>query len=54
MLILRHEMAEIRSELRAEIHAASMSNLRHLYAAITGQFALLLGVAYFFASRLQR
>jgi len=50
---LRHEMAEMRSNLRTEIHAASLGNLRHLYAALTGQFALLLGVAYFFVSHLQ-
>lgn len=50
---LRREMAEMRSDLRTEIHAASLGNLRHLYAAITGQFALLLGVAYFFVSHLQ-
>ena len=49
VLILRHEMAE----LRAEFHAAMTSNVRHMYGAILGQFALLLGLAYFFVGHLQ-
>jgi len=62
MLILRHEMAELRAELRQE-----MADLRHslelkiastvtqpqLYGAILGQMALLLGIAYFFVTHLQ-
>jgi hypothetical protein len=62
MLILRHEMAELRAELRQE-----MADLRHslelkiastvtqpqLYGAILGQMALLLGIAYFFVTQLQ-
>ena len=77
VLILRHEIAELRTELRSEIaelrtelrskmtelrrevegklsqsefHAAMTSSVRHMYGAIMGQFALLLGVAYFFVS----
>ncbi len=77
VLILRHEIAELRTELRSEMtelrtelrsemtglrrevegklsqsefHAAMTSSVRHMYGAIMGQFALLLGVAYFFVS----
>ena len=66
VLILRHEIAELRTELRSEMtelrrevegklsqsefHAAMTRGVRHLYGAIMGQFALLLGVAYFFVS----
>ena len=70
ILILRHEIAELRTELRSEttelrrevegklsqseFHAAMTSSVRHMYGAIMGQFALLLGVAYFFVSHVQR
>ena len=61
MLILRHEMAEMRHELkteiatlrgdlRSEMHAIASGNLRQMYAAMLGQLAVLLGVAYFFVS----
>jgi len=57
---LRREMAEMGAELRhemagmrAEFHAAMTSNVRHMYGAILGQFALLLGLAYFFVGHLQ-
>jgi hypothetical protein len=84
MLILRHEMAELRTELRqemAELRTAlrqemvtlrgelrqDMADLRHsfelkfastvthphLYGAILGQMALLLGIAYVFVTHLQ-
>jgi hypothetical protein len=84
MLSLRHEMTELRTELRqemAELRAElrremaelgaelrrEMSDLRHtfelkltsavtqpqLYAALLGQMALLLGIAYFFVTHLQ-
>lgn len=63
ILVLRHELAELRNELRheldekigvlrSEFHAAMTGNVRHMYGALTGQFALLLGVAYFFVSHL--
>ena len=59
---LRQEMAELRAELRQE-----MTDLRHslelkiastvtqpqLYGAVLAQMALLLGIAYFFVTRLQ-
>jgi hypothetical protein len=65
MLILRHEMAEMRAELRhelkteiatlrgdlrSEMHAIASGNLRHMYAAMLGQLAVLLGISYFFVS----
>jgi hypothetical protein len=73
MLILRHEMAELRTELRqqmAELRSElrqDMADLRHsfelklastvthphLYGAILGQMALLLGIAYFFVTHVQ-
>ena len=49
VLMLRQEMAE----LRGEFHAAMSGQVRHMYAAIMGQFALLLGLAYFFVSHVQ-
>lgn len=59
---LRQEMTQLRTELRQD-----MSDLRHtfelklaaavtqpqLYAALLGQMALLLGIAYFFVTHLQ-
>jgi hypothetical protein len=42
------------SALRGEFHTAMTSNVRHNYAALSADFALLLGVAYFFISQLQR
>jgi len=62
MLILRHEMAELRTELRQdmadlrhgfELRLASTVTQPQLYAALLGQMALLLGIAYFFVSHLQ-
>jgi hypothetical protein len=73
MLILRREMAELRTELRQEMGKLrtelrrDMVDLRHsfelrfastvtqpqLYAALLGQMALLLGIAYFFVTHLQ-
>ncbi|SRR6266480_127617 len=65
ILILRHEMAEMRAEfrhelkteiatlrgdLRSEMHAIASGNLRQMYGAMLGQLAVLLGVAYFFVS----
>ena len=57
------EIAGLRLDLaskldRSEFQAAMTSHLRHMYGAIMGaimgQFALLLGVAYFFVSHVQR
>ena len=52
ILILRHEIVELRHEIegklsQSDFHAAMTSSVRHMYGAIMGQFALLLGVAYF-------
>ena len=59
VLILRHEIVELRHEVegklsQSDFHAAMTSSVRHMYGAIMGQFALLLGVAYFFVSHVQR
>ena len=59
ILILRHEIVELRHEIegklsQSDFHAAMTSSVRHMYGAIMGQFALLLGVAYFFVSHVQR
>jgi hypothetical protein len=54
ILILRHEVSEKIGELRSEFHAAMTSNVRHMYGAILGQFALMLGLGYFFVNHLQR
>lgn len=57
---LRHEMQQLATtlqremaEVRGEFHAAMSSNVRHMYGALMGQFALLLGLAYFFVSHVQ-
>src|SRR2546430_11998542 len=49
---LRHEVEGKLSQ--SDFHAAMTSSVRHMYGAIMGQFALLLGVAYFFVSHVQR
>jgi len=54
MLLLRHEVTEKLGELRSEIHAAASANVRQMYAAMLGQLAVLLGVAYFFVNHLPR
>jgi len=59
---LRQEMTELRGELRQdmadlrhsfELKLASTVTYPHLYGAILGQMALLLGIAYFFVTHLQ-
>ena len=50
ILILQHEMAEMRAELRHEI--AGLVTHGRLYAAITAQTTLLLGIAHFFVTHL--
>ena len=50
---LRQEMAEMRGELRAEIHASASSITCHMYGALLGQMAVLLGFAYFFATHVR-
>ena len=49
----RSAMAELRGELRAEIHASASGVTRQMYVAVLGQMAVLLGFAYFFATRLR-
>jgi hypothetical protein len=49
---LRSELSELRGELRAEIHASASSGTRQMYAALLGQMAVLLGVAFFFATHI--
>jgi len=46
---LRAEIAKQGAELRAEIATVT----RHMYTAILGQMAVLLGFAYFFATHLR-
>ena len=53
VLLLRQEMAEMRGELRAEIHASASSITRQMYGALLGQMAVLLGFAYFFATHVR-
>ena len=59
---LRQEMGELRTELRRdmvdlrhsfELRFASTVTQPQLYAALPGQMALLLGIAYFFVTHLQ-
>jgi hypothetical protein len=50
---LRQEMAELRGELKAEIHGSASSVTRQMYAALLGQMAVLLGFAYFFATHVR-
>ena len=45
---LRQEMADLRADLRTEMHATASSNMRQFYMALLGQMALLLGIAYLF------
>jgi len=54
---VRQEMSDIRHGLeiklegvRTEIHASASSISRQMYAALLGQMAVLLGVAYFFVA----
>ncbi|HUN74967.1 MAG TPA: hypothetical protein VMU40_10665 [Steroidobacteraceae bacterium] len=65
VLALRQEMSEVRhgleirietlrGELRSAIHASAASTTRQMYAALLGQMAVLLGIAYFFVSDLTR
>jgi hypothetical protein len=62
-LILRHEIAELQSQLRLEmkelragleVKIAATVTHGELWRAISAQTALLLGFAYFFVTHLQR
>ena len=50
---VREETAELRGELKAEIHGSASSVTRQMYAALLGQMAVLLGFAYFFATHVR-
>jgi hypothetical protein len=54
LLVLRSEITEKISELRAEMHGLASSQVRQMYAAMLGQTAVLLGIAYFFVAHLPR
>src|SRR6184192_1558993 len=54
---LRQEMSDLRHGLelkiegmRSEVHASARSISRQMYAALLGQMAVLLGIAYFFVA----
>src|SRR5437016_8273699 len=58
---LRKEMSELRHGLelkiegmRSEVHASASSISRQMYAALLGQMAVLLGIAYFFVAHVGR
>ena len=58
---VRQEMSDMRHGLelkiegvRSEIHASASSILRQMYAALLGQMAVLLGIAYFFVAHVGR
>jgi hypothetical protein len=50
---VRAEISQLRGDLRAEIHASASSVARQMYAALLGQMAVLLGIAYFFTTHLR-
>lgn len=50
---LESRSSDLRGELRAEIHGSASSITRQMYTAMLGQMAVLLGLAYFFVTRLQ-
>jgi hypothetical protein len=54
LLVLRNELIEKIGELRTEMHSLASSNVRRMYAAMLGQTAVLLGIAYFFVAHLPR
>src|SRR5437660_2183611 len=58
---LRQEMSDLRHGLelkiegmRSEVQASASSISRQMYAALLGQMAVLLGIAYFFAAHVGR
>ena len=58
LLVMRSELSEKltekTAELRTEMHALAGSNVRQMYAAMLGQTAALLGIAYFFLAHVAR
>ena len=53
MLDVRGDVAGLRGELKAEIHASTSSVTRQMYVAVLGQMAVLLGFSYFFATHVR-
>jgi hypothetical protein len=51
---LSGRLTEKTADLRTEMHALASSNVRQMYAAMLGQTAVLLGIAYFFVAHLAR
>ena len=51
--VLELKLETLRGELRSEMHSIAVSGLRHMYGAMLGQLAVLLGLAYFFVSHVQ-
>lgn len=49
----RTDLAEMRGELKAEMHALIGASTRQMYLAILGQMAVMLGFAYFFATNIR-
>ena len=55
-LATKHDLLALElklGELRTEIHASASSTQRQMYAALLGQMAVLLGIAYFFVTHLR-
>jgi hypothetical protein len=52
-LATRGELAEVRGDLKAEIHASASGVTRQMYVAVLGQMAVLLGFAYCFATHIR-
>jgi len=58
---LRQEMSDMRhgvelkiEGVRSEIHASASRISRHMYGALLGQMAVLLGIGYFFVAQVGR
>jgi hypothetical protein len=51
---LRSEFKSDIASLRADMYALAASSNRQMYTALLGQMAVLLGIAYFFVSHLNR
>ena len=54
LVLLEVKIEGLRGDLRSEMHWIAASGLKQMYAAMLGQLAVLLGVAYFFMSYLPR
>ena len=52
-LATKQDLAQMRGDLRAEIHGSASSIVRQMYGALLGQMAVLLGFAYFFATHVR-